>query len=84
MRNFKNLLVASFAIIALTVACNDDFLTKEPQAALAGASIANEGGVEGKLLAAYNTLSAAGMDGGGTWYYSTWHGFLDLFHLMMH
>ena len=39
MRNFKNLLVASFAIIALTVACNDDFLTKEPQAALAGAAI---------------------------------------------
>ena len=73
MRNFKNLLVASFAIFALTVACNEDFLIKEPQASLSGASIANEGGVEGKLLAAYNTLSAAGMDGaGGAWYYSTW------------
>ena len=38
MRNFKNLLVASFAIFALTVACNEDFLIKEPQASLAGAS----------------------------------------------
>ena len=72
MRNLKNLLFASSALIIMTVACSEDFLVKEPQAALAGASIANEGGVEGKLLAAYNTLSAAGMDGGGTWYYSTW------------
>ena len=72
MKNLKTLFVASFAIFALTVACDDEFLTKEPQAALSGPALNNAAGVEGKLISAYSTLSGYGMDGGGTWYYSTW------------
>ena len=72
MKNLRNLLLASFAVVSLTVACSDDFLTKEPQAALSGPALANAAGVEGKLISAYRTLSGYGMDGGGTWYYSTW------------
>ena len=72
MKNLKTLFVASFAIFALTVACDDEFLTKEPQAALSGPALNNADGVEGKLISAYSTLSGYGMDGGGTWYYSTW------------
>ena len=72
MKNLKTLFVASFAIFALTVACDDEFFTKEPQAALSGPALNNAAGVEGKLISAYSTLSGYGMDGGGTWYYSTW------------
>jgi len=72
MKNLKTLFVASFAIFALTVACDDEFLTKEPQASLSGPALNNAAGVEGKLISAYSTLSGYGMDGGGTWYYSTW------------
>ena len=72
MKNLKTLFVASFAIFALTVACDDEFLTKEPQASLSGPALSNAAGVEGKLISAYSTLSGYGMDGGGTWYYSTW------------
>ena len=72
MRNLKNLFFASLAIVALTVACDDEFLIKEPQASLSGPALANADGVEGKLISAYSTLSGYGMSGGGTWYYSTW------------
>ena len=72
MKNLKTLFVASFAIFAFTVACDDECLTKEPQASLSGPALANADGVEGKLISAYSTLSGYGMDGGGTWYYSTW------------
>ncbi|MDA9003271.1 RagB/SusD family nutrient uptake outer membrane protein [Flavobacteriaceae bacterium] len=72
MKNLKTLFVASFAIFAFTVACDDEFLTKEPQASLSGPALSNADGVEGKLISAYSTLSGYGMDGGGTWYYSTW------------
>ena len=72
MKNLKTLFVASFAIFAFTVACDDEFLTKEPQASLSGPALANADGVEGKLISAYSTLSGYGMDGGTTWYYSTW------------
>jgi hypothetical protein len=72
MKNLKNLLFASLAIVALTAACSEEFLTKEPQASLSGPALANADGVEGKLISAYRTLTGYGMDGGGTWYYSTW------------
>ena len=72
MKNLRNLLLASFAVVSLTVACSDDFLTKEPQASLSGPALNNAAGVEGKLISAYRTLQGTGMDGGGTWYYSTW------------
>ena len=72
MRNFKNLFFGILAIAIFTVACNEDFLTKEPQASLSGPALANADGVEGKLISAYRTLQGYGMSGGGTWYYSTW------------
>ncbi len=72
MKNLRNLFFASLAIVTLTVACDDDFLLKEPQASLSGPALANADGVEGKLVSAYRTLQGYGMSGGGTWYYSTW------------
>ena len=72
MRNFKNLFFGILAIAIFTVACNEDFLIKEPQASLSGPALANADGVEGKLISAYRTLQGYGMSGGGTWYYSTW------------
>ena len=69
MRNF---LMLTAAILLITVGCEEEFLTKDPKAALAGPSIENAEGVEGKLISAYRTLQGTGMDGGGTWYYSTW------------
>ena len=72
MRNLKNLFFGILAIAIFTVACNEDFLTKEPQASLSGPALANADGVEGKLISAYRTLQGYGMSGGGTWYYSTW------------
>ena len=62
-------LLAAFTLIT---ACEDEFLIKEPQAALSGPALANADGVEGKLVSAYRTLAGYGMSGGGTWYYSTW------------
>ena len=72
MKNLKNLFFASLAIVTLTVACDEEFLTKEPQASLSGPALANSDGVEGKLVSAYRTLAGYGMSGGGTSYYSTW------------
>ena len=71
MKNLKNLFFATLAIAIFTVACNDEFLLKEPQASLSGPALANADGVEGKLISAYRTLQGYGMSGGGTWYYST-------------
>lgn len=72
MRKMRNFLILSAATLLITVGCDEDFLTKDPKAALAGPSIQNADGVEGKLISAYRTLQGTGMDGGGTWYYSTW------------
>ena len=72
MKNLKNLFFATLAIAIFTVACNDDFLLKEPQASLSGPALANADGVEGKLISAYRTIQGTGMDGGGIWYLSTW------------
>ena len=73
MKNLRILLLASLAIFSLTVACDDEFLEKEPQASLSGPALANAEGVEGKLISAYRTLQGYGMAGaGGPWYYSTW------------
>lgn len=72
MKNLKIVLITLIALAGFTIACSDDFLTKDPQAALAGPALSNADGVEGKLISAYRTLQGTGMDGGGTWYYSTW------------
>ena len=75
MKKLKSLLIASIGIVALTASCNDDFLLKEPLGQIAGPSLNNAEGVEGKLIAAYRTLSGQGMNGGGTWYYDI-HGWI--------
>ena len=75
MKKLKLLLIASIGIIAITASCNDDFLLKEPLGQIAGPSLNNAEGVEGKLIAAYRTLSGQGMNGGGTWYYDI-HGWI--------
>ena len=71
MRKFKSLLIALIGAFAITVSCDDDFLLKEPLGQIAGPTLNNAEGVEGKLIAAYRTLSGQGMSGGGTWYYAT-------------
>ena len=75
MKKLKYLLIATIGIFAITVSCSDEFLLKEPQGSIAGPSLANASGVEGKLIAAYRTLSGQGMNGGGTWYYDI-HGWI--------
>ena len=75
MKKLKYLLIATIGILAITVSCSDEFLLKEPQGSIAGPSLANASGVEGKLIAAYRTLSGQGMNGGGTWYYDI-HGWI--------
>ena len=75
MKKLKYLLIATIGIFAITVSCSDEFLLKEPQGSIAGPSLANAAGVEGKLIAAYRTLSGQGMNGGGTWYYDI-HGWI--------
>ena len=84
MSKLKSLLIALIGIFAITVSCNDDFLLKEPLGQIAGPTLNNADGVEGKLIAAYRTLSGQGMSGGGTWYYATtgWiMGSLSLIHI---
>jgi hypothetical protein len=75
MKKLKYLLIATIGIFAITVSCSEEFLLKEPQGSIAGPSLANAAGVEGKLIAAYRTLSGQGMNGGGTWYYDI-HGWI--------
>ena len=66
------LFIASLTISLFAIGCSDEFLTKEPQASLSGPALNNADGVEGKLISAYRTLQGYGLDGAGTWYYSTW------------
>ena len=66
MRKIKSLLIVSIGIIAFTISCNEDFLDKKPLGLISGDTINDSAGVEGKLVAAYRTLSGQGMSGGGT------------------
>tara|TARA_B110000459_G_scaffold66800_1_gene74974 strand:+ start:412 stop:798 length:387 start_codon:yes stop_codon:yes gene_type:complete len=75
MKKLKYLLIATIGILAITVSCSDEFLLKTPQGSIAGSTIANAAGLEGKLIAAYRTISGQGMNGGGTWYYDI-HGWI--------
>ena len=72
MKKLKMLFIASLTISLFAIGCSDEFLTKEPQASLSGPALNNADGVEGKLISAYRTLQGYGLDGAGTWYYSTW------------
>ena len=75
MRKIKSLLIVSIGIIAFTISCNEDFLDKKPLGLISGDTINDSAGVEGKLVAAYRTLSGQGMSGGGTWFYDI-HGWI--------
>jgi len=72
MKKLKTYFVTLIALTLIGVGCSDEFLTKEPQASLSGPALSNAAGAEGKLISAYRTLAGYGLDGAGTWYYSTW------------
>jgi len=72
MKNLKLFFGTLICFVIGFISCSDEFLLKEPQASLSGPALTNASGVEGKLISAYRTLQGYGLDGGGTWYYSTW------------
>ncbi|UBM57505.1 RagB/SusD family nutrient uptake outer membrane protein [Marinilongibacter aquaticus] len=49
------------------VACNDDFLTREPQGQYSPAALKTLDGVEGLLIGAYAMLDGQGLDGQDAW-----------------
>ena len=71
MRKLKSLLIAFLGILTITIGCSDEFLLKEPLGQIAGPTLLNADGVEGKLIAAYRTLSGQGMNSAGAWFYAT-------------
>ena len=69
MKRLITYLTAIAGVSLLSVACSDEFLLKEPKGQITSAALNNPEGIEGKLVAAYRSLSGSGMRGGGTWYY---------------
>jgi hypothetical protein len=69
MKKLITYLTAIAGVTLLSVACSDEFLLKEPKGQITSAALNNPDGIEGKLVAAYRSLSGSGMNGGGTWYY---------------
>ena len=69
MKKLITYLTAIAGVSLLSVACSDEFLLKEPKGQITSAALNNPEGIEGKLVAAYRSLSGSGMRGGGTWYY---------------
>lgn len=59
-----------FSIVMLlfvTISCDDEFLTNEPQGQFSSSGLATESGVEGLLLGSYKMLSGTGLDGQAPW-----------------
>lgn len=69
MKKLITYLTAIAGVSLLSVACSDEFLLKEPKGQITSAALNNAEGIEGKLVAAYRSLSGSGMNGGGTWFY---------------
>ena len=69
MKKLLTYLTAIAGVSLLSVACSDEFLLKEPKGQITSAALNNPEGIEGKLVAAYRSISGSGMNGGGTWYY---------------
>ena len=69
MKKLITYITAIAGVTLLSVACSDEFLLKEPKGQITSAALNNPAGIEGKLVAAYRSLSGSGMNGGGTWYY---------------
>lgn len=69
MKKLITYLTAIAGVSLLSVACSDEFLLKEPKGQITSAALNNAEGIEGKLVAAYRSISGSGMRGGGTWFY---------------
>ena len=48
-------------------ACNDEFLTRQPQGQYSPASLTNSSGIEGQLIGAYGMLDGQGIGGQDPW-----------------
>ncbi len=59
--------LAATALLASVTACNDEFLTREPQGQYSPAALKSAGGVEGLLLGAYAMVDGQGLDGQAPW-----------------
>ncbi len=59
--------LAATALLASVTACNDEFLTREPQGQYSPAALKSAGGVEGLLLGAYGMVDGRGLDGQADW-----------------
>jgi len=57
LNNYKRVLLATVALLLLTVACKDEFLEIAPTGSLANAQLATKDGVEGALIGAYAALN---------------------------
>lgn len=66
MKKRDLMLMAMVAFLGL-VGCNDDFLTREPEARFSEGDVATADGVEGLLIAAYTMVPGGGLTG------QTWH-----------
>ncbi|MPR32889.1 RagB/SusD family nutrient uptake outer membrane protein [Salmonirosea aquatica] len=59
--------LAVTALLAVVTACNDEFLTREPQGQYSPTALKSADGVEGLLLGAYGMLDGRGLDGQDDW-----------------
>jgi starch-binding outer membrane protein, SusD/RagB family len=59
--------LAATALLAAVTACNDEFLTREPQGQYSPTALKSADGVEGLLLGAYAMLDGRGLDGQDDW-----------------
>ncbi|WP_373511530.1 RagB/SusD family nutrient uptake outer membrane protein [Persicitalea sp.] len=59
--------LAATALLASVTACNDEFLTREPQGQYSPAALKSAGGVDGLLLGAYAMVDGQGLDGQAPW-----------------
>ena len=70
MQTFHKKLTASVLTLTSLVvlnACNDQFLTRQPQGQYSPASLTNSKGIEGQLIGAYGMLDGQGIDGQAPW-----------------
>ncbi|GAB3642258.1 RagB/SusD family nutrient uptake outer membrane protein [Spirosoma arcticum] len=65
----KKLTVSALTLTGLLAlnACNDKFLTRQPQGQYSPASLTNSSGIEGQLIGAYGMLDGQGIGGQDPW-----------------
>ena len=59
--------LAATAMLVTVTACNDEFLTREPQGQYSPTALKSAGGIEGLLLGAYAMVDGQGLDGQAAW-----------------